>query len=257
MLKKTNQTGFSDSKFKSEGLTADNLLKKFADLSIQAQTSMKARNTKINAILVRIEKDLKNYNDEDELARLNKQLNAVQSLYDEAIDGDEKVQLFVRERIRASHHNFQTQLDDLKTEGRDIITGFNKETEKELFKIDISLKKQQKAFHENIATYDDQLREGVEYLKGSVNEESEERELRALDIQKEVIEQLYTFEEDINANTALREQTEEKIKDLIDHLNSDLDRRIIEEKKEREDSNNSLLNLLEQACAKLEQNFLN
>ena len=256
LLKKTNQSGLNDSKQKEEALNANALLKRFNDLSLQIQMTMKTRNTKLEQKLARIEKELRNLTADDEFVKLNCQIDQLQASVDELIEEDEKLSTIVRGRVKNAHENFQAHVDDLKAESRDILSGFTKESEKQLFGVDITLKKQQKAFHEKLYAYDGQLTEAVDALQRDIEQVYEERESQAKAMSDEIYGYLEALEEDLTYEKSLREQTEDKLRELIDGINTDFENKIQIEKKERETSNNSLLHLLEQACTKLEKNFM-
>ena len=53
----------------------------------------------------------------------------------------------------------------------------------------------------------------------------------------------------------VREETNNKIKSLIENLKLDFEKKIDQERRERENSNNSLLNLLEESCNRIENFF--
>lgn len=257
LLKKTNQSSLGESKMKDNGVDVNSLLKKFNDLSLQTQLTVKARNNKMDQKITKIEKDLQIFSNSDEADKLNIQLDHLKTNLADAIEEDEKVELVVKGRVKNAHENFQAHIDDLRLESRDILSGFVRESEKQLFTVDMALKKQHKAFQENLSGYNSQLNDAVELLYREEEAMAEDRQNKTKELKDDIFGQLEALEEDLMFEKSVREQTEDKLRELIDQINTDLDFKIAAEKKEREASNNSLLNLLEQACAKLEKNFLN
>jgi hypothetical protein len=59
----------------------------------------------------------------------------------------------------------------------------------------------------------------------------------------------------MSINVQLRNETNNKIREMIQNLNLEFERKIEIEQRERENSNNSLLNLLEESCNKIENYF--
>lgn len=56
-------------------------------------------------------------------------------------------------------------------------------------------------------------------------------------------------------NIKIRVETNEKLKEMIENINADLTNKIQQEIKERENSNNCMLSLLEESCNKIENYF--
>lgn len=63
------------------------------------------------------------------------------------------------------------------------------------------------------------------------------------------------MEEELNINVQVRNETNNKIREMVESLNQELEKKIENEQRERENSNNSLLNLLEESCNKIECYF--
>lgn len=69
------------------------------------------------------------------------------------------------------------------------------------------------------------------------------------------MDELAMVEEEININIQVRNETNNKLREMIENLHQDLEKKIEQEQRERENSNNSLLNLLEESCNKIESYF--
>lgn len=256
LLKKTNQSMVDDSKVKEETPDITSLMKRFTDLSIQAQMNEKSRNAKIEHQLLKIDKDLQNFGSEDETDKIDKQIESLKSIATELINEDDKIDTIVKERSKCSFENFQTHIDDLRQESKEVISGFNRESDKHLFTIDITLKKQQKAFLENLSNYNSQLNEAADILKRDLEINYEERQSKTKEVKGEVFGCLETLEEDLSFERNVREQTEDKLRELIMKMNVDLEAKVVNERKKREACDNMLLDLLEQACIKIEKRYI-
>ena len=134
LLKKTNQSLIADTKTKEDAPRVENLMKRFTELSTQAQVTGKARNAKIESQLSSIEKDLQIYANDDTYDKLNKQADLLRVNAHDVVEVDEKVDGSVRECLKQTFDNFASHIDDLRHESKDIVGGFNKESEKQLLR---------------------------------------------------------------------------------------------------------------------------
>lgn len=231
------------------------LLQKFSNLSANIRKSSKQKNARIEEKLKQLEKDLEDHGKEDQISQLNTRLASLLTHLEELAEETQKTQSLTTQRARNSHENFASQVEDLRQMSREILGGFNKESEKQIFGVELMIKKSQKIFNEQMNHYELGINESIEFLEKEAERELGDREVRAREIESEILGYLDIIEEDIGVERELREQTEFKVRELIEQLDRELVEKIVCEKKEREKSNNSLLNLLEQACCKLEKNF--
>ena len=256
IIRKTTTTKqHEDTKAKDSKTNVNSLLQKFSNLSVSIRKSTKQKNAKLEETVKQLEKDLTEYGNEDDIECLAQRIESLLNELEEVTEEREKSKNQMSQRTKNAQDNLSDHIDDLRQMTREIMGGFAKESEKQLFAIELSIKKHQKVFNEQLNHYELGINESLDLLEKEVDREIGEREYRVGEIETEIIGQLEGIEEDIGFEKELREQTEGKLRELIEQLNNDLDEKMMYEKKEREKSNNSLLNLLEQACTKLEKNF--
>ena len=74
-------------------------------------------------------------------------------------------------------------------------------------------------------------------------------------LRETVSDSLSKIDEEIKINTQVRVETNGKIREMIENIRAELERKVILEQREREHSQNCLLNLLEESCNKIENFF--
>lgn len=255
ILRKTTATRGKEDKSEKISNDANSLLRKFSCLSVNIRKANKQKNTKLDERLKDLEKEMQDYGSPDQIIKLNSSLDTLLTYLEEITDEAHKSNETRRGRVKNTQENFQNHIEDLRQISREILNGFSKESEKQLFAVELAIKKHQKVFNEQMNHYELGINESLDFLEKEVERETIERDIRMGEIEAEVVNNLEMIEEDILTERELREQTENKVRELIEEMNNDIDEKIVKEKKERERSNNNLLGLLEQACSKLEKNF--
>lgn len=192
---------------------------------------------------------------EEEGEKLNKGMEQIIERLEQEETRQKHFETQIQKKIQDLAGEFTMSLDNLQLENREILREFNREGEEKLQSFNVLLKKDNKEFFENTSGQEQILSAETERVRKDIEVEAADRTENMQFLETQMMEELAHVEDEININIQVRNETNNKLREMIENLHQDLEKKIEFEQRERENSNNSLLNLLEESCNKIECYF--
>ena len=149
----------------------------------------------------------------------------------------------------------KSNVNEIADQCRGIVDRFGSNGDQKLKQFTQLLQKDNKEFHEKLDKEYQVIDTKLNHLKDQIDKERGETR-KGLDNMKDNVQNnLQKIDEEIRINTQVRIETNRKIREMIDKIHCDLEKKVFMEQREREQSNNMLLNLLEESCNKIENFF--
>lgn len=247
-INKENVIDLEDSKLKE-------LKRRFDNLNTNIKKAQKNQKNTIEVTIKNLEETIENLT--DQTANIEFENNS-QALKQQIKDSNEKRNNFssqIEKKLKNLESEARVSTQETNCENQDIIREFNKETENRLINFTQIMKKNEKDYNERFLLENQKIEISLKRINEDVERESLERKNNAEKIEETIFLEIQKLEDEINIEKDIKNETSLKMEELLENLRIDLEKKIDREREEREQSNNSLLNLLEDSCNKIETFF--
>jgi hypothetical protein len=235
----------------------NDLKARFATIGQTVEKSKRSRYEQLDEQMGRMEGVLSTMAADKTFVHMKADLIETKAVFEETHLDNDEIDAQFQKKVTLITDAFRENLDVLKSYNRGLLSEFAKQSSDRIFALRLALNKNQKSFQDHLDGFTFKVTEEIDGMRDRIEGEAEDREASASSIEAAILAELDKIEEDILIDRRVKEETNGKIKALIEDLNNDVYRKVENEKKEREMSNNSLLNLLEEACNRIERNFAN
>lgn len=249
------QTTDKENEERLEEKRLNDLKARFNNLGLTVEKTKRTRYETIEDQMSVIDNSLTNLLAEKTLTDAKSEIGNLKIKCEESNLDIDEIDAQFQKKLSVIVENFREGVDDLRSDNRGLLCEFSKQSSDRLFALRLALSKNQKTFQDHLDSFSLKVSEDIDAMRDGIEKEAEERDQSAQGIESAILGELDKLEEEILVDRKVKEQTSGRIKLLIEELNNDIYGRIESEKKEREMSNNSLLNLLEEACNRIERNF--
>lgn len=231
------------------------LKKRFTNLGVTVEKTKRTIYEQLDDEIGRFESNLAVISADRTLPEMKAELADMKARFEESHLDIDEIDAQFQKKVTGITEGFREQLDELRSDNRGLLSEFAKQNSDRIFVLRLALNKNQKSFQDHLDGFSLKVTEDIDGMRDRIEKEAENREHSATAIEATILAELDKIEEDLMIERKVKEETSAKIKQLIEDLNNDVYVRVENEKREREMSNNSLLNLLEEACNRIERNF--
>ena len=231
------------------------LKKRFDNLDLTIEKTKKEKQENINETIIKLTNTLEMIED---CSFYKKSSNILYNLKEKIDDNNKKTEEFeesISRKLKTIQEEFRISLDDARNSNIFLMKEFNKQSNDFLFNLGLILKKSNKSFNDELdqanIIFDDKL----ESFRNDIEQEKIDREESIENTEIKLMSELDKLNDDIIIEKKMKDETNLKIDNLIKNMKEELSKKVEREKIEREKSNNSLLQLLEEACNRIERNF--
>lgn len=228
---------------------------RFAKLGVSVERTQQAMAHTLEDRLQLLEAQTAAFLDDSASQPLRKPLAALKERLEDRSFDHEDHQAGLQKKLSGLTESFRAELDEVRADNRSLVAEFAKQGADRLFSLGMVQAAGRKSFQDGLDGALLRAGDRIDGLREGVEQESRDREECAEALEAKLLAELDALEEQMQLERKIKDETNLKIRQLMEEMQEELSRRIEGEKKERELANNSLLNLLEEACNKIERNF--
>lgn len=256
-LKRTTSPTVNDKENETllEERRLNDLKRRFNNLGVTVEKVKRGIYDQLEDEMNRIDQQLTNMASDRSMVEMKTELGDLKASLEETHLDTDELDAQLQKKTTLITESFREHLDELRSDNRGLLSEFAKQSSDRVFALRLALNKNQKSFQDHLDGFAMGVTEEIDGMRDKIEREAEDRERSATTVEATILAELDKIEEEVLIERKVKEETTAKIKQLIEDLNNDVYQRLEAEKRERELSNNSLLNLLEEACNRIERNF--
>jgi hypothetical protein len=232
-----------------------NLKKRFEKLNFIINRKKRSENDTLNLKIKNLQELYVEYENENQILTVEQEILAMEQNLKIAKKQNNSFTRIIENKNKIILEDFINQIDVVKSENKNMLKEFENENINNFKSFFEKLKKDEKDFLDQLNQKNKGISLYIDNLQEKIENEINERQNNSEVIENKIISELDKIEDEFFLNKRIAEETNTQLEKFLFDLQLDLENKINFEKNERIKSNNSLLELLEDSCSKIESVF--
>ncbi|CAD8145438.1 unnamed protein product [Paramecium pentaurelia] len=232
------------------------LSEKLSQLSIDEDRTLKKETyeEKLNSINQKVQKA--HQNDLSRLQSLQEQLSKIEeTLRNDQIIRNTNSKNFHQNTLKEQEKNVQQSIQKDKINRKTFEMRLTKLMDEQSYKMRLELARQQQYRKETEEQYKIEIEHKIENLSQDVRNEKREREMIYQEFVRRMGEQVFSVSETLNLEKKQRSESQNQMEVMIQEINNILNLQLAEEQIQRDETERTMIRLLNETCNRVESSL--